>query len=110
MITFICVYWIPIFLEAKRRNDDLFFLIKFGDVQNVEEVLACDANELWPQMVIQFYEKRLKWIAPAAQQSNANVDTNPIEDANIDENEEPEAVLCTWLFIFFILSSYLCVN
>lgn len=84
-------------------------MIKFGDVQNVEEVLACDANEFWPQMVIQFYEKRLKWIAPA-QQPNANVDTNPIEDVNIDENEKPEAVLCTSLFIFFRLSAYLCAN
>lgn len=79
-------------LGAKRRNNHLHFLIKFTDVKNVEEVLACDANKCWPQMVIQFYEKRLNLIAAAARSPFFHAKV--AEDANINYDDEPEAVLC----------------
>lgn len=78
-------------------------MIKFGDVKNVEEVLACEANKCWPQMVIQFYEKRLKWITTAAQLP-LNSANSVRKDDNINDNDDPEAVLCMLAIEIFIFN------
>lgn len=50
-------------LGATNELDEVTFLVKFkGGEDDVDIVPASQANILWPQVVISFYEKRVKWV------------------------------------------------
>lgn len=83
-------------LGAKRQNSELFFLVKFADAEQIEEVPAAQANIYWPQAIIVFYEQRLEWISTV----HFGQPIPSVESNNIDESDRPESVLCM-LFIHF---------
>lgn len=51
-------------LGATNELNEIMFLIKFkGGEDDLDIVPASQANQLWPQMIIAFYEERVKWIS-----------------------------------------------
>lgn len=48
-------------LGATTIDMNLVFLIKWKDIEEGSLIPAKDANILWPQVVIKFYEDRLQW-------------------------------------------------
>lgn len=51
-------------LGATNELGDITFLVKFkGPEDNIDIVPASQANILWPQVVIAFYEPKVKWIS-----------------------------------------------
>lgn len=59
-------------INAVDSCGQLMFLIKMKDTQETQLVTSKHANILCPQVVIKFYEQRLKWYGPA--KSNINGD------------------------------------
>lgn len=47
---------------AIRIEDKLMFLIKWESCKKCDLILAEEANNRCPQVVISYYEKRLKWV------------------------------------------------
>lgn len=51
-------------LGATNELGEITFLVKFkGGEDDVDIVPASQANALWPQTVITFYEERVKWVS-----------------------------------------------
>lgn len=48
-------------LGATRRSGELMFLLKFAERSRSEMVMAQQANEICPGLVIAFYEARVTW-------------------------------------------------
>lgn len=48
-------------VEASKRDGELVFLMKWKDWEFGELVLAKEANIICPDIVINFYEERIRW-------------------------------------------------
>ncbi|VVC37584.1 Chromo shadow domain,Chromo domain subgroup,Chromo/chromo shadow domain,Chromo domain [Cinara cedri] len=48
-------------LGATDESGELLFLVKWLGINDADLVSSKDANIMWPQLVIEFYESKLKW-------------------------------------------------
>jgi len=48
-------------IGADISSGQLVFLMKWKEIENPELILSKEVNLKWPQIVIKFYEKRIKW-------------------------------------------------
>lgn len=97
-ITIICIIFVFKFLGCKRRDGDLFYLVKFVDQNNPEEIPARLAKENWPKMLLRFYQNRLRWVGFGGNTHNA---IPTAESTTMNEDEKPESVLCKFGFVSF---------
>lgn len=93
-------------LGAKHENDNLFFLAKFADAEQTEEIPVLQANEYWPQSVIKFYEERLDWATTV----HFGQQIPLTESIDIDVKAYPESVLCNFCFFDIMFHFYFAVR
>lgn len=49
-------------IGATKSNEQIMFLIKWKNIDDAELIPVKEANMIWPETVIEFYENRLTWL------------------------------------------------
>lgn len=92
-------------LGVKIVNGTAEYLIKFADTNHSETIATETANKIWPQIIIDFFEKKLEWVASPTSGTSAN---QPIEE-NDNTIGDADEILCTYSFVLmtrFIVSKF----
>lgn len=79
---------------VKQENSEVFFLMKFTDVDKNEVISAKDAKKYWPLTVINYFERHLEWVPRGNNAEAGDVPTTELTNDNVNFNDYPDDILC----------------